>query len=328
MQATDFNGLYAIIPTPARPGAQLLNAKSTVALDETERLIDSLIKDGANGLIVLGTTGECATLSAKDYRDFVDCACQTVARRIPLFVGATAMGGHEIYERLEFAQTCGADGTLLGLPMWQPCTVDMAVQFYSEVSVAFPQFPVMVYANSRAFRFAFPTESWARLAQSAPTVIAAKSSHTGNLLENIAATQGRVHFMPSDMVVTQFHAISPTTTTACWATAAAMGPEPCKAMIDAIVADDAEQIGSMTARIAWSNESLAPMLSNQELFASYNIQVEKTRIAAAGYCIPGPIRPPYDFFPVEYAESARECGRRWKQLRTELATTRTVVGRV
>ncbi len=153
MQAQDFKGLYAIIPTPARAGAQAIDATDTVALDETERLVRALIDDGANGLIILGTTGECATISNEDYRSFVATVAQTVGKRIPLFVGATAMGGHEAYKRLAFAREQGADGTLLGLPMWQPCTVDMAVRFYAEVGRAFPDLAVMVYANARAFRF-------------------------------------------------------------------------------------------------------------------------------------------------------------------------------
>ena len=45
----------------------------------------------------------------------------------------------------------------------------------------------------------------------------------------------------------------------------------------------------------------------------------QTRIAEAGYSVPGPCRPPYDVFPEEYAEASRECGRRWKLLREEVA---------
>ena len=36
MQAQDFKGLYAIIPTPARAGAQAIDATDTVALDRSE----------------------------------------------------------------------------------------------------------------------------------------------------------------------------------------------------------------------------------------------------------------------------------------------------
>jgi dihydrodipicolinate synthase/N-acetylneuraminate lyase len=318
MKASNLKGLFAIIPTPARPGADRLDARDTVAVDETAKLVSNLIGDGARGLIVLGTTGECATLSSEDYRTFVDCVCKTVAKRIPVFVGATALGGHEIHARLTFAQEQGADGTLLGLPMWQPCTTDMAVKFYADVSGVFPKLPIMVYANARAFRFSFPPEFWARVADKAPTVIAAKSSHARNLKENQQATSNAIHFMPPDMTVAEFFKLSPEHTTACWATAAGMGPEPCVAIINAVLAKDDRRANHLSDRIGWSNAPLETIFSNPEVFASYNIQVEKTRIAEAGYCVPGPTRPPYAVFPEEFRQAAVECGRRWRQLRAEV----------
>jgi trans-o-hydroxybenzylidenepyruvate hydratase-aldolase len=322
LTTADLRGLYAIIPTPARPGAEALTATSTVDLDETERLISNLLRDGASGVIVLGTTGECATLSGDDYDVFVDCVCRVVDRRVPLFVGATALGGHEAYRRLGFARERGADGSLLGMPMWQPMTTDMALQYYAEVSGALPDLAIMVYANARAFRYGFPLEFWQALIKVAPTVIAAKYSRTDGLKELIEATDRRVNFMPIDMSVADFHSISPDTTTACWATAAAMGPEPAAAVIDAALAHDLTRLAALDADIAWTNEPIMDLLAKPDIFASYNIQIEKIRIATAGYCDPGPIRSPYNVIPDAYAEAARECGRRWAELRRRMGTSR------
>ena len=319
LSATDLQGLYAIIPTPARAGAEKLSATNTIDLPETERLINALIRDGSRGLIVLGTTGECATVSNADYEAFVDCVMSTVKKRVPTFVGATALGGHEVYKRLKFAQERGADGSLLGLPMWQPLTTDMAVKYYAEVSKEFPKLAIMVYANARAFRFSFPLEFWVEVVKQAPTVMSAKYSRSQGLKELIAGTNRKVNFMPIDMGVAEFYSISPATTTACWATAAAMGPQPAVAIMDAIAKNDQARIKQLNDDIAWANEPVAPMIEKPELFAHYNIQLEKVRIEAAGYCKPGPIRPPYDVFPEEYAAGARECGRRWAELCKRLA---------
>ena len=319
LSATDLRGLYAIIPTPARPGAEQLGATNTIDLDETERLINALIRDGSSGLIVLGTTGECATVSDADYEAFVDCVCRVVNRRVPTFVGATALGGHEVHRRLKFAQDRGADGSLLGLPMWQPLTTEMAVKYYAAVSRDFPKFAIMVYANMRAFRFGFPLEFWQAVVKAAPTIMSAKYSKAQGLKDLIAATGRKVNFMPIDMSVAEFHSISPETTTACWATEAAMGPAPALAVMNAVLANDKPGIKKYNDEIAWSNEPIMGMLANPELFASYNIQVEKARIDAAGYCKPGPVRPPYDVFPAEYDAASRECGRRWAELCKRIA---------
>src|SRR5712691_11005291 len=158
--AKDLRGVLAIMPTPAKEGADRLDAANTVDLDETARLTESLVRDGATGIMALGIMGECATTSQSDYEVFVDCLLKTVRGRIPTFVGATALGGHEIARRIKFVKERGATGTLLGIPMWQSATFDMVVKFYADVAATFPGFPIMVYANSRAFRFPFGVDFW------------------------------------------------------------------------------------------------------------------------------------------------------------------------
>lgn len=314
LTASDISGMYAIIATPAKPGADRLDATDTVDLDESARLIDMLIRDGATGLIVLGTTGECATLSEADWQAFAACTIETVSKRVPTFVGATAMGGHQIAQRLAFIRDRGADGTLLGIPMWQPATTRMAVDHYAAVSEAFPDLAVMVYANQRAFRFPFGADFWEAVVDAAPTVTSAKYSKAAGLPELIEKTRGKVNFVPNEMVVHRFYEVAPETTTACWATASGMNPTPAVALMQAIAERNQPAIDMLVAAIGWANEPIAPMVANPDLFAHYNIQMEKTRINAAGYSRCGPVRPPYQDFPEEYAEQARECGRRWARV--------------
>jgi len=314
LTAQDINGLYAIIPTPAKAGAERFGATDTVDVEEATRLIDALIRDGVSGLIVLGTTGECATLSAADYRAFVGAVIETVGRRVPTFVGTSALGAHEVAVRMRMVGDMGADGTLLGLPMWQPCTTEMAVEFYRGASEFAPDLAIMAYPNARAFRYSFPLEFWAAVAEAAPTLVACKSSRPADLERLIEMTGRRVNFMPIDMQVQHFHAIAPDTTTACWATAAAMGPAPSLAIMDAVARRDGAAMTTAAADIAWANEPIMPLLQDPEVFARYNIQVEKFRIEAAGYCRPGPVRAPYHVVPRDIVEASRECGRRWAQL--------------
>ena len=314
LNAADYKGLYAILPTPANPGANRLDAVNTVALDETARVVNRLVADGVSGLIILGTTGECATLSQADYEAFAGCVLETAARRIPTIVGTTALGGHEVVRRMSFARDNRADGVLLGLPMWQPVTTEMAVRYYSDLSKLFPETAIMVYVNARAFRYNFPPEFWQALSREAPTVTSAKYSRAKKLVDLQASTNHRIYFMPNESTVQNFFADSQKTTTSCWATAAAMGPEPALAMMSAVTGNDAAGVKAIAADIAWAHETVKEIIGNPEIFALYNIQLEKIRIDEAGYCRAGPIRPPYDFMPENYIEGARECGRRWKKL--------------
>jgi trans-o-hydroxybenzylidenepyruvate hydratase-aldolase len=327
LQASDLRGVYAIIPTPAKDKADRWDAVDTVDLAETERVVNRLIGDGVDGLIVLGTTGECATITGWEYEAFAACVLATVKKRIPTFIGTTALGTHEVVRRSRFAEQHGADGILLGLPMWQPLTVDMAIEFYRSISEAFPRLALMVYGNSRAFRFPFPPEFWSRVVDAAPTLMAAKYSRPNALLASLAAARGRVHFLPHDGGLSKFAELSPATTTACWSTAASMGPEPVIEQMRALLAKDAEALRGIAIDLAWAREPIAEITSDPELFATYNVQMEKIRIQEAGYCKAGPIRPPYNVIPDRYAACARENARRWRKLcekyATTLATSRT-----
>jgi trans-o-hydroxybenzylidenepyruvate hydratase-aldolase len=313
ISAKDIKGALAIMPTPAKEGADRLEATNTVDLDETARLAESLVRDGATGIMALGTMGECATTSQSDYEAYVDCLLKTVRGRIPTFVGTTALGGHEIARRIKFVKERGATGTLLGIPMWQPATLDMAVKFYADVAATFPDFPIMVYANSRAFRFPFGVDFWGSVVERAPTVMSAKFSSKAILKESVAASKGRVNFVPPIGLAYEFAQLSPETATTCWMPS--IGPQIGLALMNALAAKDAKQAKAVADDIAWAVEPHHEITGSQDVFASYNIQMEKILMGASGYCKPGPIRPPYNVMPDDFAKVSRESGERFKKLR-------------
>src|SRR5438309_10331245 len=120
--ANNLSGALAIMPTPDKEGADRLDAATTVDLDETARLTESLVRDGATGIMALGTMGECATTAQSDYEAYVDCLLKADRGRITTFVGTTALGCHEIARRIRYVKERGATGTFWGIPMWQPAT--------------------------------------------------------------------------------------------------------------------------------------------------------------------------------------------------------------
>ena len=318
LSASDLHGVMAIMPTPAKEGADRWDATDTVNLDETARLVNQLIKDGAGGIMAFGTMGECSTVSQADYEQAVDCILATVKKRVPTFIGATALGTHEVVRRLRFAREHGADGTLLGIPMWQPATLEMALTHYGSISEAFPNLGIMVYANVRAFRFDFGVEFWKQVVRRAPTVMSSKFGNGKIYKEALAVTDGRVNFVPMVGGMYSFAEISPETTTACWM--ASLGPQPGVALVNAIAAGDMTRAKQITNDLSWAGSPVHHIVTSPELFPSYNIQLEKIRMEASGYCKPGPIRPPYNIIPEEYAEAARENGRRHATLREKYAS--------
>jgi hypothetical protein len=271
--------------------------------------------------MALGTLGECATVSHADYEKFVDCLLSTVRGRIPTFVGSTALGSHEIARRIRFLKERGATGTLLGIPMWQPATLEMAVGHYASISEAFPDFPIMVYCNARAFRFNFPIEFWQGIAQKAPTVVAAKYGQPAILKEAVEVTKGRVCFVSNNVAALRLAEICPDNITAGWTYA--MGINPTLALMDAILAKDWDRAQKVAADMTWAAEPMdSKHMHSPEIFASYNIQFARVQMEASGYCHPGPVRPPYNFIPPDYESACREQGRRWATLQEKYAGVR------
>jgi hypothetical protein len=199
--------------------------------------------------------------------------------------------------------------------MWQPLTLKEAVDWYAAMSDAFPQLAIMVYANQRAFRFDFSSlDFWEGVSKRAPTVMSAKMSRPRNLAEQIRRTNGRINFVPNESTIHNAYRLSPDTTTAVWATAASMGPKPALAIMQAVKARDQKSIDDWAHALEWAGAPLDDLVKDPEVFAKFNIQIEKLRIAEAGYCKPGPMRPPYSDIPEDMAEASRECGRRWAAL--------------
>ncbi|HXG36886.1 MAG TPA: dihydrodipicolinate synthase family protein, partial [Dehalococcoidia bacterium] len=318
LTAQDLRGVLAIPPTPSKEGAERWDATDTVDLDELSRGINQLIVDGVDGIITFGTTGECATLSTEDWQTAADCVLSVVNKRVPTFIGTTTLGVHETVKRLRFIRERGADGPILGLPMWQKFTLPMAVEYYATISEAFPDIAIMVYGNSNAFRFHYPVPFWKQVAERAPTVITAKFSNPAMHLALVHVTKNRIAFLPHvGQAYTQAR-IDPASTKACWSTDASMGPAPSIALMDAILAEDWERARQINAEMHWASETFFPPGGFEE-FGSYNIQLEKIRFDAAGYMKAGPIRPPYNVVPEAYAEGARENGRRYAQLQQKYA---------
>ena len=61
MTVDEVQGVWAILPTPARTNAEDWRAENTVDADETARAVNGLIEAGVDAILTLGTLGECAT---------------------------------------------------------------------------------------------------------------------------------------------------------------------------------------------------------------------------------------------------------------------------
>ncbi len=81
MTAQDVKGAWAIMPTPAKDGADDWRAVDTVDLEESARVAEALIQAGIDGILTLGTLGECATLTLAEKRAYIGALVEPVRYR-------------------------------------------------------------------------------------------------------------------------------------------------------------------------------------------------------------------------------------------------------
>jgi dihydrodipicolinate synthase/N-acetylneuraminate lyase len=310
LTASDVTGLLALPPTPLKESFDIWSAESSVDLDEATRLADQMIVDGASGIGLCGTTGECATLTWDEKVELYGAVIDTVAGRVPVWCGATALGTREVVREMRAVRDMGAAAAFVGLPLWQTPTMANAVGFYADLAEAVPDLPVMVYANRFFFKFDFPVEFWASIGKEAPTVIATKVGFPLTV-EHLESTNGQVNFVTGEGTIGAHYRIAPETVTAAWATSGAMGPEPWVALLDAIATSDTAE----TERVLADIEGVPLPIPDFADFDKYNLQLEKARINAAGYAKCGPPRPPYTDFPDDWREAAETNGKAWAAMR-------------
>jgi trans-o-hydroxybenzylidenepyruvate hydratase-aldolase len=313
LTAQDVTGAWAIIPTPAKDNASDWRAENTVDLDETARIVDLLIRSGIDGILSLGTFGECATLTWDEKRAFLATVVETVNRRVPFFGGTTSLNTRETIRQTRAAADIGVDGTMLGPPMWCKADVPTAVQFFRDVAEACPQTAICIYANSEAFKFEFPRPFWAQMAE-IPQVISSKYVGIDRLLTDLRLTKGRIRLLPTDNNYYAAARMAPTECIAFWTGGAVCGPALATKLRDEIKKAQQTNDWSSAKQVAEHvAAALAPLFPKGDFaeFSKYNVGLEKARMNAAGVVKAGPCRPPYHLVPPEYLRGAEEAGRLW-----------------
>lgn len=70
-----------------------------------ENLVNRLIKDGITYIVVLGTTGETATLTSDEKQQVINCIATTNNKRVPLVIGIGGNNTTELIEQVKNADT-------------------------------------------------------------------------------------------------------------------------------------------------------------------------------------------------------------------------------
>lgn len=82
------------------------------------RLLDWHVGQGSDGIVVAGTTGESATVTAAEAAELLQIAVQRVGGRMPVIAGTGSNSTAESVERTRAACELGVDGVLVVTPYY------------------------------------------------------------------------------------------------------------------------------------------------------------------------------------------------------------------
>jgi 4-hydroxy-tetrahydrodipicolinate synthase len=151
--------------------------------DGLKKLIDWHIAEGTDGIVIVGTTGESATVSVDEHCELIRLAVEHCAGRIPVIAGAGANSTAEAIRLTRFAKEAGADATLQVVPYYNRPTQEGMFRHFSAIAEAV-DLPIILYNVPGRTVADMSNETIVRLS-SVPNIVGVKDA-TGNIGRGIA----------------------------------------------------------------------------------------------------------------------------------------------
>jgi 4-hydroxy-tetrahydrodipicolinate synthase len=150
----------------------------TLDLDAFRQLIDWHIKEGTDGIVVVGTTGESPTVDWDEHRLLIKTAVDHSAKRVPVIAGTGANATSEAIDLSAYAKEAGADYSLSVVPYYNKPTQEGLYRHFKAIAEAV-DLPLIVYNVPARTVADIQNETVLRLAQ-VPNIIGIKDA-TANL---------------------------------------------------------------------------------------------------------------------------------------------------
>ncbi|EKD77752.1 MAG: hypothetical protein ACD_42C00196G0001 [uncultured bacterium] len=111
-----------------------MQLNGAIDYDRLDALIEWHLQNKTNGLVILGTTGESATIANDEREKIIRHAITTVNHRIPVIVGVGSNATAETIARTEEAKKLNADAVLIVTPYYNKPTQEGLFQHFSAIA--------------------------------------------------------------------------------------------------------------------------------------------------------------------------------------------------
>lgn len=174
MKNTIFTGMATAIVTPM--------TKTGIDYDALGRFLEFQIENGINAIVVMGTTGENATIEPEDQKEVIRYTVQKVAGRVPVIAGTGTNNTEHVLKNTRNACEVGADAVLVVTPYYNKATQNGLITHFTTVADA-STVPVIVYNVPGRTGCNLLPKTLAKLAEH-PRIAAVKEA-TGNMAQMV-----------------------------------------------------------------------------------------------------------------------------------------------
>lgn len=137
MKNTIFTGMATAIVTP-------MHTDGSIDYEALGRFVEFQIGSGINGLVVMGTTGENATIEPEDQKKVIAYTVEKAAGRVPVIAGTGTNNTEHVLHNTRNACQVGADAILVVTPYYNKATQNGLVNHFTAVADE-STLPVILY---------------------------------------------------------------------------------------------------------------------------------------------------------------------------------------
>ena len=167
-----FKGLGIALISP-------FNEDGSVDYPTLSKLVEYQLKNGADFLCILATTGETPCLTADEKKQIKDTIVSTVHGRVPILMGCGGNNTAAIVEELKTGDFSGIDGVLSICPYYNKPSQEGLYQHFKAISAA-TKLPIVLYNVPGRTGVNMTAATTVRLARDCKNIVAIKEA-SGNL---------------------------------------------------------------------------------------------------------------------------------------------------
>lgn len=163
-----FNGTATALITP-------FDESFEVDYEALKKFVRFQLESGINSLVVLGTTGEAATIDDVERRKIIETVVGEVSRQVPVIIGTGTNNTKKVAENNKIAEECKADGLLIVNPYYNKGTQASLVEHYKYIAER-TRLPIILYNVPGRTAMNLLPETVLRIHEACPNVIAVKEA--------------------------------------------------------------------------------------------------------------------------------------------------------